>query len=96
MNEVDQLSCIEDIIGDSVGFRFSRRMSLSDSLKHFNIPRAKQQEYTFWFWFVDLIRKMLIFDPERRITAVEALDHEWFNYGILDDGLLSLNAEIAN
>jgi len=96
MNEVDQLSCIEDIIGDSVGFRFSRRMSLSDSLKHFNIPRAKQQEYTFWFWFVDLIRKMLIFDPERRITAVEALDHEWFNYGILDDGLLSLNSEIAN
>lgn len=95
MNEVDQLSHLEDIIGESVGFRFSRRLSLTDSLKHFGISRGKQQEYSFWYWFVDLVRKMLMFDPERRITAVEALDHEWFDYGILDDGLLSLNSGFA-
>ena len=29
----------------------------------------------------DLIQKCLNMDPEERISAAEALDHEWFKFG---------------
>jgi calcium-dependent protein kinase len=29
----------------------------------------------------DLIRKMMCFDPKKRITAIQALNHEWFYLG---------------
>ncbi|AMD22611.1 HHL159Wp [Eremothecium sinecaudum] len=45
--------------------------------------------FLFWYWFVDLCRKLFEFDPTERITAKEAMGHEWFNYGILDDGISS-------
>lgn len=28
--------------------------------------------------FADLIDKILVLDPEKRLSAVEALEHEWF------------------
>lgn len=43
--------------------------------------------FTFWYLFVDLCRKMFEFDPTKRITAKEAIKHEWFNIGILDEGI---------
>lgn len=46
-----------------------------------------KETFLFWYWFVDLCRKMFEFDPTKRITAREALDHEWFNLGILDEGI---------
>lgn len=48
-----------------------------------------REVFLFWFWFLDLCKKMFEFDPTRRITAREAVDHEWFNYGILDEGIAS-------
>lgn len=42
---------------------------------------------TFWYLFLDLCRKMFYFDPTRRITAKEAIEHDWFNIGILDEGI---------
>lgn len=32
----------------------------------------------------DLVKKLLVEDPEIRITAAQALDHEWFNENNLD------------
>lgn len=46
-----------------------------------------KETFLFWYWFVDLCRKMFEFDPTKRITAKEALDHEWFSLGILDEGI---------
>ncbi|KAG5360943.1 Dual specificity protein kinase KNS1 [Yarrowia sp. B02] len=40
----------------------------------------------FWDLFLDLVRKMLVFDPRERITAREALQHDWFKCGISDEG----------
>ncbi|CDH09982.1 related to Dual specificity protein kinase KNS1 [Zygosaccharomyces bailii ISA1307] len=48
-----------------------------------------KETFLFWYWFIDLCRKMFEFDPTKRITAREALDHKWFNLGILDEGITS-------
>ncbi|SCU92655.1 LAME_0F00914g1_1 [Lachancea meyersii CBS 8951] len=48
-----------------------------------------REVFLFWYWFMDLCKKMFEFDPTKRITAREAIDHEWFNYGILDEGIAS-------
>lgn len=37
--------------------------------------------------FKDLLRQIFVYDPARRITAKEALNHEWFKEGDpSDDG----------
>ncbi|CEP60508.1 serine/threonine protein kinase KNS1 LALA0_S01e12530g [Lachancea lanzarotensis] len=48
-----------------------------------------KEVFLFWYWFLDLCQKMFEFDPTKRITAREAINHEWFNYGILDEGIAS-------
>ncbi|GAV52029.1 hypothetical protein ZYGR_0AG00200 [Zygosaccharomyces rouxii] len=48
-----------------------------------------KETFLFWYWFIDLCRRMFEFDPTKRITAKEALDHKWFNLGILDEGITS-------
>ena len=46
-----------------------------------------KETYLFWYWFVDLLRLLFEFDPTKRITAREALEHEWFNCGVFDEGI---------
>ena len=37
--------------------------------------------------FLDLLRKIFVYDPAERITAKQALDHEWFReLANTDDG----------
>jgi len=36
--------------------------------------------------FLDLLRKIFVFDPKKRITAREALKHPWFTELVEDDG----------
>jgi len=37
--------------------------------------------------FLDLLQKIFVYDPNRRITAKEALQHPWFKeIAIADDG----------
>ncbi|KAG5368661.1 Dual specificity protein kinase KNS1 [Yarrowia sp. C11] len=43
-------------------------------------------DWQFWDQFLDLVRKMLVFDPRERITAREALQHDWFKCVISDEG----------
>lgn len=54
-------------------------------------PTLTKETFLFWYWFVDLCRKMFEFDPTKRITARDALDHKWFNLGILDEGITEFN-----
>lgn len=50
-----------------------------------------RETFLFWYMFVDLLNRMFEFDPTKRITAREALDHEWFDYGILDGGITNFD-----
>ena len=36
--------------------------------------------------FLDLLRKIFVYDPKKRITAREALKHPWFADLVEDDG----------
>jgi len=36
--------------------------------------------------FLDLLRKIFLYDPSKRITAKEALKHPWFKESAIDDG----------
>ncbi|AET41650.1 serine/threonine protein kinase KNS1 Ecym_8380 [Eremothecium cymbalariae DBVPG len=63
--------------------------SIIESKYYNRTPRLDRETFLFWYWFVDLCRRMFEFDPTKRITAKEAMDHEWFNYGILDEGISS-------
>lgn len=36
--------------------------------------------------FLDLLRRIFVYDPKKRITAKEALRHPWFKEMIEDDG----------
>ena len=36
--------------------------------------------------FLDLLRRIFVYDPSKRITAPEALKHPWFKETLTDDG----------
>lgn len=87
IREVNQVLPIEKIVEEKIGFKFNLSMNCNDSIKYFNINSKNVHEYKFWYYYIDLIKKMLVFDPDERITAKNALHHEWFDLGILDDGI---------
>ncbi|KOS16696.1 Dual specificity protein kinase lkh1 [Escovopsis weberi] len=58
--------------------RFVRTMKSLEDI----IPKTN----SFLHQFLDLLRKMFVYDPARRITAKEALLHPWFQEFSRDDG----------
>ncbi|KAK5012124.1 serine threonine protein kinase CMGC group [Cryomyces antarcticus] len=36
--------------------------------------------------FLDLLRRIFVYDPKKRITAKQALQHPWFKEVLQDDG----------
>jgi serine/threonine protein kinase len=36
--------------------------------------------------FLDMLKRIFIYDPAKRITAKQALNHPWFRESSLDDG----------
>ncbi|QPG77294.1 hypothetical protein FOA43_004702 [Brettanomyces nanus] len=87
ISEVDQLQYLPDLIGSRVGLKFNWTLNLRESMILFKVPKSKRTEYKFWYFFIDLVRRMLTLDPDQRITAMEAMNHKWFKCGIIDDGL---------
>jgi dual-specificity kinase len=41
---------------------------------------------TFNRLFLDLLKKIFVYDPKKRITAKQALQHPWFRETLMDDG----------
>ena len=41
---------------------------------------------TFNKQFVDLLKKIFVYDPKTRVNAKKALQHPWFKETIKDDG----------
>lgn len=40
--------------------------------------------------FLDLLKRIFVYDPSKRISAKEALNHPWFDQRIEDDGTEAL------
>lgn len=40
--------------------------------------------------FLDLLQRIFVYDPKNRITAKEALKHQWFKESLVDDGTEAL------
>ena len=45
--------------------------------------------------FMDLLRRIFVYDPTRRISAKEALQHPWFREHFEDDGPEATKIRIA-
>lgn len=76
------------LISSKILWRDDDDISSFDNSRLFPPPyKLDKESFLFWYWFVDLCRKMFEFDPTKRITARNAMDHEWFNLGIFDEGI---------
>lgn len=49
------------------------------------MPLMPGADSKYWRLFQDLLSKMFVYDPEKRITAKEALQHKWLTCEVLDD-----------
>ena len=36
--------------------------------------------------FLDLLKRIFVYDPKQRVTAKNALKHPWFKESLIDDG----------
>lgn len=87
VKEVENMKTIEDLVEEKVGLKFDISIGCKEAIRKYKIAPNMRDTYTFWYYYIDLIKKMLVFNPEERITAKDALNHEWFEHGIYDDGV---------
>lgn len=45
--------------------------------------------------FLDLLRRIFVYDPNKRITAKQALAHPWFKETLQDDGTEALKIRLS-
>lgn len=85
IKSVNQLSRIDLFVSERIGLNINFDYSLRENLQN-NCHKINFGNFTFWWFFIDLLRQMFVINPNERITAQEALDHPWFNLGIEDEG----------
>lgn len=97
INFVETLQSLDQLISSKVGLKLNTELSLEEnynlnlsmktSSKSFK--KFDKDECKFWYYFIDLVKRCLIFHPKKRIRAIDALNHHWFDLGIYDDGTLT-------
>lgn len=87
IHSVDQLDRIDIFISKRIGLNINFDKSLSQNYMA-NQDVMDFGNFTFWWFFIDLLKNLLVINPEHRLTAAEALEHPWFNLGIEDEGTL--------
>lgn len=85
INSVEELSRIDLFISSRIGLRINFDYSLNQNYEE-NKHLINFGNFTFWWFFIDLLKKLFVINPRDRITALEALNHPWFNLGIQDEG----------
>ena len=46
--------------------------------------------------FLDLLAKIFVYDPKKRISAKQALNHPWFKETLQDDGTEAIKIRLSN
>lgn len=87
ITSVAQLSRIDLFMSERIGLNINFDYSLSTNYQN-NRHLINFGNFTFWWFFIDLLRKLFVSNPNERMTAHEALEHPWFNLGIEDEGTL--------
>lgn len=87
IKNVNLLLRIDLFISERIGLNINFDYSLSENYQN-NWHLINFGNFTFWWFFIDLLRKIFVIDPNERITALEALEHPWFNLGIEDEGTI--------
>lgn len=87
IRNVEQLLRIDLFISERIGLDIDLTKSLSENYQK-NQRMINFGNFTFWWFFIDLLRKLFVINPADRLTALEALEHPWFNLGIEDEGTL--------
>ncbi|KAA8902387.1 hypothetical protein DIURU_002841 [Diutina rugosa] len=85
VKSVAELDRIDVFISKRIGLDINFDYSLSLNYQK-NKHLMNFGNFTFWWFFIDLLKKLFIINPEERLTALEALNHPWFNLGIEDEG----------
>lgn len=87
IESVNELSRIDLFVSSRIGLEINLDYLLSANYER-NKHLINFGNFTFWWFFIDLLRKLFVIDPVRRMTAVEAMEHPWFNLGIEDEGTM--------
>lgn len=87
ITNVNKLSRIDLFISSRIGLNINFDYSLSENYQN-NKHIMNFGNFTFWWFFMDLLRQLFVINPEERITAVQAMQHPWFNLGIEDEGTI--------
>lgn len=87
ISNVNLLKRIDLFISERIGLHIDFDYSLSHNYDA-NKDKIEFGNFVFWWFLLDLLRKLLVINPDERITAQEAMNHPWFNLGIVDEGTI--------
>lgn len=82
---VELLSLLDRMVSQATGLDLDLLLLPYQSYLR-NEFRIDFENFQFWWYFLDLLKRLLMFDPDERVTAKEALTHPWFGCGIVDKG----------
>ncbi|CAH2355799.1 dual specificity protein kinase Kns1p [[Candida] railenensis] len=85
LDSVDKLDRIDLFISCKLGLSIDFDYSLNENYEK-NKHLINFGNFTFWWFLIDLLRKLFVINPAKRMSAWDALQHPWFNLGIDDEG----------
>lgn len=94
INFVKTIKKLDDLICSKLKIKI--HINMNDSLqKNWDKNHSKNKSlnfetFQFWFYFIDLVKNLLKFDPNQRISAIDAMNHPWWDFGTIDEATSGL------